>query len=316
MDKTSPPLPAMLFPTSQRASDAPVVIHDEDTTAVDWDEQEPFLRELWASRGLAYELIRRDLRVRYKQAAMGCAWAVLMPAIVIVAGILVRVAIAFIGGRTLDVGDLGGMAIKAVPWSFFVGAMGFATTSLTANANLITKTYFPRELLPLSAVATHAVDSSIAAAVLLIVLPLSGVRMTGSIVWAPLLAGCLLCFTAGAALLTSCANLFFRDVKYVVQVLLTFGIFFTPVFFEPEMFGPSGARMMMLNPLAPVIEGLRLSVVVHHNLAHPLVVTQHGHVIVAWSPWDLAYSAFCALALLVAGIVWFHRAEAKFAESV
>ena len=69
------------------------------------------------------------------------------------------------------------------------------------------------------------------------------------------------CLTAGLALLVSCANLFYRDVKYVVQVLLTFGIFFTPVFFEPEMFGALGARVMMVNPLAPLMEGLRLSVV-------------------------------------------------------
>jgi ABC-type polysaccharide/polyol phosphate export permease len=316
METTSPPPAAMLLSPAPCPSERRAVPCDEDETALAWDEHDTFLRELWASRGLARELIRRDLRVRYKQAVMGCAWAVLMPALVIVAGMLVRVAIAFAGGHTVDIGDLAGIAVKAVPWSFFVGAMGFATTSLTANANLITKTYFPRELLPLSAVATQAADSSIGAAVLLIVLTVSGIRMTAAIFWVPLLAGCLLCFTAGAALLTSCANLFFRDVKYLVHVLLTFGIFFTPVFFEPGMFGPAGARMMMLNPLAPLLEGLRLSVVAHHNLLYPLVAAQHGHVIVAWSPWDLAYSACCAVALLVAGLVWFHRAEARFAENV
>jgi ABC-type polysaccharide/polyol phosphate export permease len=97
-------------------------------------------------------------------------------------------------------------------------------------------------------------------------------------------------------------------------VLLTFGIFFTPVFFEPEMFGPSGARMMMLNPLAPILEGLRLSVVGQHHLLHSLVVTQRGAVILAWSPWDFAYSAFCALAILAMGFLLFRHAERKFAE--
>src|SRR4051794_32191754 len=242
----------------------------DGTATVYGDLREILRNELWGYRSLAKELIRRDLRVRYKQAAMGCAWAVLMPVFVVVAGALVRSAIAFVGGRAVNLTDIGGMAVKALPWSFFVGAMGFGTSSLTANANLITKTFFSRELLPLCAVATQAIDSGLGAAVLLVVLPLAGVRLGPTIIWAPLLAICLVSLTAGAALVASCANLFFRDVKYVVQVLLAFGIFFTPVFFEPEMFGPSAARLMMLNPLAPMLEGLRLSVVVRHNLLDPL----------------------------------------------
>ena len=122
--------------------------------------------------------------------------------------------------------------------------------------------------------------------------------------------------TAGLALLVSCANLFFRDVKYVVQVLLMFGIFFTPVFFEPEMFGALGARVMMLNPLAPLMEGLRLSVVMDHNLLDTLVVQGRHGVVLAWSPWYLVYSAACAIAALLAGLLVFHRAESKFAEYV
>jgi lipopolysaccharide transport system permease protein len=311
-----PPARLALFPAPTRAADDDGVLYGEDDSALADDPRDAFPRELWGSRGLARELIRRDLRVRYKQAAMGCAWAVLMPVLVVVAGAVVRSAIAFVAGRSVHLSELAGMAVKALPWSFFVGAMTFATASLTANATLITKTYFPRELLPLCAVATHAIDSAVGAVVLLVVLPLAGVPITAAMLWAPLLAGCLLVLTAGAALFTSCANLFFRDVKYLVQVLLTFGIFFTPVFFEPEMFGPSGARLMMLNPLASIIEGLRLSVVAQHNLLHPLVVTHRGAAILAWSPWDLAYAAFCALAIFVVSAALFHHVEGKFAECV
>ena len=110
----------------------------------------------------------------------------------------------------------------------------------------------------------------------------------------PALAVCAFFLTAGLALLVSCANLFFRDVKYVVQVLLTFGIFFTPVFFEPEMFGALGARVMMLNPLAPIMEGLRLSVVLDHNLLDALVVQGRHGAVLAWIAWYLAYSAAAA----------------------
>jgi len=118
------------------------------------------------------------------------------------------------------------------------------------------------------------------------------------------------------ALFLSCANLFYRDVKYVVQVLLTFGIFFTPVFFEPEMFGPLGARLMMLNPLAPIMEGLRLSVVLGHNLVDTLVVPGRHGAVVAWSPWYLVYAAALAVLVFVSGLLVFHRAESKFAEYV
>jgi ABC-type polysaccharide/polyol phosphate export permease len=99
-------------------------------------------------------------------------------------------------------------------------------------------------------------------------------------------------------------------------VLLTFGIFFTPVFFEPEMFGCSGARLMMLNPLAPIMEGLRLSVVLHFNLLDTLVVQSRHGAVLAWSPWYLAYTAALAPAIFLTGLVVFHRAESKFAEYV
>ena len=121
--------------------------------------------------------------------------------------------------------------------------------------------------------------------------------------------------TAGSALLLSCGNLFFRDVKYIVQVLLTFGIFFTPVFFEPAMLGAVGARVVLLNPLAAILEGFRLVVVNGHSLWQPLLQAgPHGTTQLAWSPWWLAYSAAWAVGGLVASALLFHRAEAIFAE--
>ena len=222
--------------------------------------------ELWRHRGLLYELMRRDIRIRYKQAVMGLVWAVLMPILIVTAGALVRVAMAFVGGRPLVPQEVMGIAIKAVPWSFFVGALGFATNSLTGNSNLVTKIYFPREVLPLAATLAQVADSAIGLTALVVAGLVLGVHFGAASLWAPVLLVLLIAFTAGSALVVSCANLFFRDVKYIVQVLLSFGIFFTPVFFEPEMFGPAGARLMMLNPMAPILEGLRLSVVYDHNL--------------------------------------------------
>ena len=111
--------------------------------------------------------------------------------------------------------------------------------------------------------------------------------------------------------------MFFRDVKYIVQVLLTFGIFFTPVFFEPAMFGVVGAKLMMLNPLAPLLEGIRLALVEGHNLLRPLVIGADSSAqIAAWSPWYLAYSAGWGILGLVGSSLLFHRLEFLFAEYV
>jgi len=273
-------------------------------------------RELWTHRGLLYELTRRDIRVRYKQAVMGLVWAVLMPVLIIAAGALVRVAMAFVGGRPLVPQEVVGIAIKAVPWAFFVGALGFGINSLTGNSNLVTKIYFPREVLPLASTLAQMFDSSIGLGALLLVCLLVGVDFGLAAWWAIPLLGILVAFTAGSSLLVGCANLFFRDVKYIVQVLLSFGIFFTPVFFEPQMFGPTGARLMMLNPLAPILEGLRLSIVYDHNLLTPVVEMVRKGTVLAWSPWYLAYSAGWSVAMLIGGLLIFHRTEPKFAEYV
>jgi ABC-type polysaccharide/polyol phosphate export permease len=260
--------------------------------------------------------MRRDLRVRYKQTAMGFGWALLTPLLIVSSGMLVRFAMAYVGGREPSTHELAGMAMKALPWSFFVGALGFATQSLTSSSSLITKIYFPREVLPLAATLAHAADACVGAVVVVLVSLLLGIHPGTAVLWVPVLAACIFAFTAGAGLLASCANLFLRDVKYLVQVCLMFGIFLTPVFFEPHMFGPLGARLMMLNPLAPLLEGIRLAAVENHSLLEPLAVAvRHGSAL-AWSPWYLAYGVACSAAMLLVGLLTFHRAESRFAEYV
>jgi ABC-type polysaccharide/polyol phosphate export permease len=262
-------------------------------------------REIGHYRDLLFQLTLRDIRIRYKQAVMGFGWAILMPMLVVLAGVVVRYAVAYLSRTELDTGVIVGVALKAVPWAFFVGAVGFANTCLIANVNLVTKIYFPREVLPISVTLAQAFDSSVGAAALLVALPFFGLEPSWSWLWAAVLV----------ALLVSCANLFFRDVKYIVQVLLTFGIFFTPVFFEPAMFGALGAKLMMLNPLAPLLEGIRLTVVEGHNLLVPLVTGRNGDII-AWSPWYLAYSLGWSTLGVPASAILFHRLEFLFAEYV
>jgi lipopolysaccharide transport system permease protein len=272
--------------------------------------------DVWRSRDLLYQLARRDIRIRYKQAIMGLAWAVLMPLLIVTAGLLIRLAMATVSGSSLPKGAIAGIMVKSLPWAFFVGAIGTSVTSLTANMNLVSKVYFPREVLPLGTTLAQSFDSLIGAAAVTVILGFVGVRPTLALGWVPIIAVLLFLFTLAAALFLSCANLFFRDVKYIVQVLLMFGIFFTPVLFEPAMLPPTAAKLAMLNPLAPLIEGLRLTIIQGHSLLEPLTeLNKHG-VAVVWQPWYLAYSAVWAIGGLLASATLFHRLEFVFAEYV
>jgi lipopolysaccharide transport system permease protein len=269
--------------------------------------------DAYQHRELLVELTRRDLRVRYKQASMGLLWAVASPLVVVVAGTLFRYALGGPDLRQPATQDVAGLAVKSVLWAFFSGAIGFATPSLTANLPLVTKVYFPRELLPASAVLTQVVDTSVAALLIAVLLALFGVGSLAGAAWAAALAVLLVLFTLGASLLTSCANVYFRDARHAVQLLVSFGIFFTPVFYDLPMFGPSGVQALMLNPLTPLLEGSRLALVHGHDLR--VALTSPSGALV-WSPWYLAYAATWTLVSLAAGVLVFRRAEADFAELV
>ena len=272
--------------------------------------------EVWEHRELLEQLTRRDIKLRYKQAAMGVAWAVFMPCLIVLSGLIIRFAMAQISGQSLKQVDIANIAIKGVGWAFFVGALGFATASLVGNSNLVTKIYFPREVLPLSSVGAQAFDTSIGLLTLVVILPFLGVRLHASLAWVPLLLLLLVLFTTGVSLFLSCANLFFRDVKYIVQVVLMFGIFFTPIFFEPSMLGPRGAHLAMLNPLTGILEGLRLAVVDGRNLLYPVSVVVKGVERSVWEPWELVYSAVCSVVAVLGAALMFRRLQHLFAEYV
>lgn len=274
------------------------------------------ISDYWSHRELLYQLTLRDVRLRYKQAVMGFGWAIFMPTLVVLSGLIVRFAMAYYAGTSLVASDVARMGVKGVGWAFFVGALGFATASLVTNSNLVTKVYFPREVLPVSATLAQAVDSLIGSAALAVLLIVLGIRPTLALLWVPVVALLLFVFTAAVGLAVSCANLFFRDIKYIVQVVLTFGIFFTPVLFEPAAFGRRGA-LMMINPLSPLLEGLRLSIVDGHNLLAPLIVISNkGEQVLAWSPWYLAYAALWSIGGLILASLLFHKLESSFAEYV
>lgn len=271
-------------------------------------------REIAGARELVRQLVIRDLRVRYKQAVLGFAWAIFMPALIVGCGVLVRLAISHVAATPFNRATIGSLTLKGLGWGFFVASISVSTASLISNRNLITKVYFPRGVLPLASVIAQGVDTAMGSVLFLLLAPLFALHFSASLLWVPLLIALLIMFTLGLGCLLACANVFFRDVKYIVQTLLTFGIFFTPVFFEPQMLGPTGARLAMLNPLAPILEGLRLAVVQGHNLLQPLTATVRADVVTVWEPWYLAYSAVFAIGGLAVSALIFHRAEAAFPE--
>jgi ABC-type polysaccharide/polyol phosphate export permease len=274
------------------------------------------VQEVSSSRELTYQLTLREFRLRYKQAVFGVVWAALMPGLIVLSGLVIRFAISRVTGDPFHMKMAASLAVKGLGWGYFIGAIGLATPTLILNNNLVTKVYFPREVLPLAAILAQAVDSSMAGILLLLLSPFLDIGVSVNLLWLPVLIGLLICLTLAAGLLLSCANAFFRDVKYLVQMFITFGIFYTPIFYEPSALGPVGAKLIMLNPITPILEGLRLAVVEHHNLFTPLTTSAAAGPIVVWEPWYLLYSAAVAIVGLVVSALIFHHAEALYAEYV
>jgi len=255
--------------------------------------------EIVKYRHLLYMLTWRDIKIKYKQSVMGFMWAIFMPMMIVAAGVLVRKAFSMLSGNPMDIKEVASVSVKAIPWAFFVGSIRFATNSLTGNMNLVTKIYFPREVFPISATMANLFDFAVASMILIVILSFAQIGISIYLLWVPVLIFLLILITIGTGMFLSCANLFFRDVKYIVEVILTFGIFFTPVFYEAKMFG-KWEPVLLLNPIGSILESINSVVVLHQ----------------APSLYWVGYSAIWALGGLL--IAWniFHKAEFTFAENI
>ena len=209
---------------------------------------------------LLFVLTARDIKIKYKQSVMGLMWAILMPAIIIGAGMLIRVAMAKMSGAPISPNSLASISVKALPWAFFVGALRFAANSLTSNSSLVTKINCPRIAFPAAAVLSALFDFAVAILPLIGILLWTGAPFGAALLWVPPLLVLLVLLVTGLGFAFSAANLFFRDVKYIVEVILTFAIFFTPVLYEADTLG-QWRFWVMLNPIAPLLEGLRSAIV-------------------------------------------------------
>lgn len=257
------------------------------------------LKELNKYRELLMMITYRDIKVRYKQSVMGFMWAVLMPILIVMSGIVVRYAYALASHKPLGTEDITSVAVKSLPWAFFVSGIRFSCLSLINNKDLVTKIYFPKEIFPISAVMASLFDFLVASCALTIFLIAARVGVGLNLLWVPLLLATMVLTAIGIGMIVSAASLFFRDVKFIVEVFLTFGIFFTPVFYNVSMLGDKG-KWLLLNPVSPILEGLSACIVRHQppNLA--------------W----LAYALSFALVSSLGGYVFFKHLEPAFAESI
>ena len=256
-------------------------------------------RELVRHRDLLYMLAWREIKIRYKQSIMGMLWALLMPLVIVGAGVIVRFAFASLSGTPVKTADIAAVAVKSAPYAFLVAAIRFGTSSLISNANLLTKVYMPRLIFPLSAVLAQVMDFLIASTVLGIFLLAVGIGVSVQLLWLPVLFVGLLMLVIGFSVLLSAASLFFRDVKYLVEVLLTFAIFFVPVFYDSRMMG-RWQTLILLNPVAPILEAVSATVVGHRPPD------------LGW----LGYSLAFGLVFLLLSLALFRKLEPYFAESV
>jgi len=257
------------------------------------------IRELYRFRELLYMFTLRQIQVKYKQSFMGLAWAFLMPMIIVLVGILVKLAVAMVAEKPFEMSQIATVAVKSVPWAFFISSVRFASQSLISNAGLVTKIYFPRQICPISSSLSQMVDFLVAGALLVVGLLVMKIGVSVYLLLVPVYVVMLFLLTTGLGILLSAASLFFRDVKYIVEVILTFAIFFTPVFYETSIFGDKG-KWLLLNPVAPILEGFNDTIVLHQ----PPDMLWFG------------YSAAVTVLIVLFSMWFFRRLEPAFAESI
>jgi len=270
------------------------VIHIEPTTG--WVGLK--LRELWEYRELAFFLTWRDVKVKYKQTALGAAWAILVPFLNMVVFTLVFGKLARIPSDGLPYPIFSYAAM--VVWTFFQTGLSQSSNSLVGSSNIIKKVYFPRLVIPISTVLSGVVDFAIAFSVLLGMMFWYGIVPTANIVWLPALLLLALTTALGVGLWLSALNVKYRDVRYTVPFLTQLWLFATPVIYPsskiPELWRP----LYALNPMAGVVEGFRWALLGTDTRPGPMILV----------------STAAALAILAGGAFYFRRMEKTFADVV
>lgn len=256
------------------------------------------LGELWEYRELLWFLVWRDIKVRYKQTALGAGWAILQPIATMVVFSLFFGRLAGMPSDGLPYPIFSFAAL--VPWTFFSQGLAQSANSLVGSQNLITKVYFPRLSIPIATVLAGLVDFALAFLVLIVMMLAYGIFPGPEVLALPLLLLLALVTALGAGLWLSALNVQFRDVRYVVPFLTQLWLFLTPIAYPSSLLEEPWRTVYGLNPMAGVVEGFRWALLGTVRPPGPM----------------LAASVLAALALLASGAFYFRRMEKTFADVV
>lgn len=249
-------------------------------------------------RELFYFLTWRDIKVRYKQTVIGAAWAVLQPFFTMVVFSIFFGRLAGIPSDEIPYPIFSYAAL--VPWQFFASGLTQSSNSLVSSANLIKKVYFPRLVIPISAVLSGALDFVIAFVVLLGMMLVYGIVPTWNILWLPLLLLLALVTSLGVGLWLTAMNVQFRDVRYAVPFLVQAWMFATPIAYPSSLLDEPWRTLYGINPMTGVIEGFRWALLGTDTAPGPIILV----------------SAFVSLVIFVSGAFYFRRMEKSFADVV
>ena len=256
------------------------------------------LDAVWPYRELLYFLIWRDIKVRYKQTVIGAGWAICQPLMTMVIFTIVFGNFAKIPSDGLPYPIFAYTAL--LPWNFFAQALGRSGISLVGSANLITKVYFPRLIIPIAAAVASIVDFAIAFVILLGMMIWFGIAPTWGMLALPLFLLLTLVTALSVGLWLSALNVRYRDVGYIIPFLTQFWMYASPVVYPVSLVPEKWRLLYSLNPMAGVIEGFRWALLGTGTPDFGVIAVSGGVV----------------MALLLGGIVYFGRTEQTFADIV
>jgi lipopolysaccharide transport system permease protein len=258
-----------------------------------------YWRDIWANRELLGMMVWRDIVVRYKQTAMGLSWALLRPLVTMVVFTLVFGKLARLpsNGAPYTLLVFGGL----LPWLFFSASFSDASNSVIGNANIVSKIYFPRLIIPLTSVLVGVVDFMLALAVYVVISFVFGHPPGMHVLALPLFLAQLCLLILGCSLWVSALSVWYRDFKHMLPMLLQMGAYLSPVGYVSSVVPPEWALVYALNPMVGIIDGFRWSLL---GDSQPLSLASVG------------ISLAITVLLLVPGLRFFRRSEHHFADAL
>lgn len=278
----------------QNMSATPVVVIESDAPVA------RYWRDLWRYRELFAFLTLRDVMVRYKQTAMGLLWAVLRPLATMMIFTLIFSRIAKLPSEG-DVPYALMVLAALMPWQVFANALQDSSNSLVNNADMVSKIYFPRMVLPMSAVVVSLIDFAVALVIFAVLMAWFGLAPSWHIVFLPVFLLMVLMLTLGAGLIFSSLNVSYRDFRHMMPFVVRFGLYVSPVGFSIAAVPEAWRWLYAMNPLVGIIDGFRWSLL--------------GHGVPLYLP-AVLYSAAVSVVMLVAGVMVFRRLERTFVDRI